>query len=524
MPDRRRLFMTATPRICTGTSADGTLLVTSMDDEQVFGPVAYRYPFRRGDRRRLAEGLPARGRRGHRRARSPGCWTADASWPAEGGVPSAMAAAQAALAMAAAQFGLRRTRGVPAPRRPGPPVRRQRCPATLACSRRPPPGRAAVAAGYVHGKMTSAAAGPGAGPAAAPARRAAGPWSPTPAAWARASTSPRSTRCCSAPRRNRSPTSSRPSGGRCARHGDADTATIIVPALLPRHGRRRRATMGRTRREPVRRTCCASCARCARMTRRSPPRCKPPAPAAPRARRAGRQPAGADHRAGPGGTLARTLDALRVRIIDGTTSSWWDGYGHARAYHASTATSTCRSRYVTASGFRLGPWLSAQRAERNSGALPAGRIELLDQIGMIWDRLEAAWMSAYQELRAFKDQHGHFEVPVDSPHRRRHQARRMAGHPARRRPRRELTASRTALLDADRVPLGPGRGPVDAPLPPADPSDRPPRRPAQPAPRFARGDLAGRPAPRPPPREAPRRQDHPPGTGRHHDPPHRTCG
>ena len=32
---------------------------------------------------------------------------------------------------------------------------------------------------------------------------------------------------------------------------------------------------------------------------------------------------------------------------------------------------------------------------------------------MIWDRLEAAWMSAYRELRAFKDQHGHFEVPMN---------------------------------------------------------------------------------------------------------------
>jgi predicted helicase len=47
LPDRRRLFMTATPRICTGTSADGTLRTVSMDDEEVFGPVAYRYPFRR---------------------------------------------------------------------------------------------------------------------------------------------------------------------------------------------------------------------------------------------------------------------------------------------------------------------------------------------------------------------------------------------------------------------------------------------------------------------------------------------
>ena len=52
MPERRRLYMTATPRIGTGVSAGGELLVTSMDDEEVFGPVAYTYPFSRG----IAEG------------------------------------------------------------------------------------------------------------------------------------------------------------------------------------------------------------------------------------------------------------------------------------------------------------------------------------------------------------------------------------------------------------------------------------------------------------------------------------
>jgi hypothetical protein len=115
----------------------------------------------------------------------------------------------------------------------------------------------------------------------------------------------------------------------------------------------------------------------------------------------------------PEGTLARTLDALRVRIIDGTASSWWDGYGHARAYHGEHGNLDAPTGYLTAGGFRLGAWLSAQRAERNSGTLPADRIRLLDLTGMIWDRLDAAWMSAYRELRAFKDQHGHFEVPLD---------------------------------------------------------------------------------------------------------------
>ena len=43
--------------------------------------------------------------------------------------------------------------------------------------------------------------------------------------------------------------------------------------------------------------------------------------------------------------------------------------------------------------------------------MPAGRIGHLDHIGMIWDRLDDAWMSAYRELRAFHGLHGHFEVP-----------------------------------------------------------------------------------------------------------------
>jgi len=197
------------------------------------------------------------------------------------------------------------------------------------------------------------------------------------------------------------------------RHGDADTATIIVPALLPSgpgdddddgfgDGGRYQHVLR------VVRALCAhdetlsaglGNARAARAAGGGGP--------------GGRQLPAQIIVQAPDGTLARTLDALRVRVIDGTASSWWDGYGHARAYHDEHGNLDAPTGYVTAGGFRLGTWLSAQRAERNSGTLPAEHVRLLDQIGMIWDRLEDAWMSAYRELRAFKDQHGHFEVPLD---------------------------------------------------------------------------------------------------------------
>ena len=119
---------------------------------------------------------------------------------------------------------------------------------------------------------------------------------------------------------------------------------------------------------------------------------RPSAPGWERPRRQGPQRPGraaaasADHRAGPGGHAGPDREHGNLDAPTG---------------------------YLTTGGFRLGAWLTAQRADRNSGTMPADRIRHLDQAGMIWDRLEAAWMHAYRELRAFKNQHGHFEVPLD---------------------------------------------------------------------------------------------------------------
>jgi predicted helicase len=154
LPERRRLYMTATPRIETGTSAGGRLLVTSMDDEKVFGPVAYAYPFSRG----IAEGYL----KGYRLviAGITSLQVAallngqDGSRLAEDGVPLRMAAAQAALAMTAARFGLRRTLAF-LPRVDDARRFARTLPATLGML--PPEHRpaGAVATGHVHGRMTS---------------------------------------------------------------------------------------------------------------------------------------------------------------------------------------------------------------------------------------------------------------------------------------------------------------------------------------------------------------------------------
>jgi superfamily II DNA or RNA helicase len=412
LPERRRLYMTATPRIGTGVSAGGELLVTSMDDQSVFGPVAYSYPFSRG----IAEGWL----KGYRLVVAA---ITDAqvgelldaedggTVVAEGGVPVRMAAAQAALAMTAARFGLRRTLAF-LPRIDQARLFARTLPATLGLL--PPAHRPGgpVAAGHVHGGMTSAQRElvldrlrhpPEGGWSVVANARCLGEGVDVPAIDSVLFAAPKE-----------SVTDIIQIAGRALRpHGDADTATIIVPALIP-------SSPGGTdddaedggRYQHILRVVRALCAHDETLS------------AGLGAARASRADARGGDRPGgqpvpapiivqaPEGTLARTLEALRVRIIDGTASSWWDGYGHARAYHDEHGDLDVPTTYVTAGGFGLGKWLSVQRADRNRGAMPPDRVRLLDQAGMIWDRLEAAWMAAYRELRAFHDAHGHFEVPA----------------------------------------------------------------------------------------------------------------
>ena len=302
-----------------------------MDDEEVFGPVAYRYPFRRAisdgwlkDYRIVIATVTSR--------QVAELLDGNSELAGEGDVPVRMAAAQAALAMAAARVRAAPLRGVPAPRRPGPPVRRQ------------PPGHAGHAArpaaarpgrcrpGTCTAKMTSLQRDlaldrlrtpPGGGWAVVANARCLAEGIDIPAIDSVLFGAPKE-----------SVTDIVQAVGRALRrHGDADTATIIVPALLPDADDSDGGRAGRDR-EPVR-------DRAPRRPRDVRPRRRPHRRArqAARVRRAADpagQPAELPSRItvlAPPGTLQATLDALRIQVLSRATSSWWDGYGHARAYH-----------------------------------------------------------------------------------------------------------------------------------------------------------------------------------------------
>ena len=152
--------------------------------------------------------------------------------------------------------------------------------------------------------------------------------------------------------------------------GEADAAAIIVPAVLS--GDEGTGRAGRW--ENVVRVVRALAAHDDRLTASlTAVRAIRPAPGY-----------GSDHelpasivvKAGPG-AAARLVDALRVRIINATTSSWWDWHALLRDYRREHGHVYVPASHRAPGGQRLGKWLDWQRSEHARGALAADRAAAL---------------------------------------------------------------------------------------------------------------------------------------------------
>jgi len=60
----------------------------------------------------------------------------------------------------------------------------------------------------------------------------------------------------------------------------------------------------------------------------------------------------------------------------------------------------------------LGDWVGLMRSLRRDGLLGQSKFEVLDALGMRWERMAAATAMRLDELKEFKRQHGHIDVPT----------------------------------------------------------------------------------------------------------------
>jgi superfamily II DNA or RNA helicase len=104
--------------------------------------------------------------------------------------------------------------------------------------------------------------------------------------------------------------------------------------------------------------------------------------------------------------------AIAVRMVEQTTSPWEEGYAAATAYHAEHGHLRVPVAWCTPAGLPLGKWIVNQRIRKIRGSLTALQIARLETIGMIWDALEESWDRAVARAAAYRREHGHLNIPA----------------------------------------------------------------------------------------------------------------
>lgn len=404
LPARRFLFLTATPRIVTGAGGDGGLAVASMDDEALFGRVAFAYPAGKAisdgwlkDYRLVVAAMSDAG--------AAALLAEGGALEGEGGAPLRMAAAQAALGMAVAELGLRRCVAFL------PTVAQARLfartlPVTLGmlpAGRRPP---GPVSAGFVHGEMSAAQREIALGRLRRPPE---GGWSVV--ANARCLTEgvdiPDIDSVLFAAPKDCVTDIVQAAGRPLRLSAEAGTAAIIVPAVLPDDGAQARDG-GAGPWENVVRVVRALAAHDDRLAASL---------TAVRAARPTRSPGAGPQLPpaiclqAPPGTSARILDALSVRIIDATTSPWWEWLALLREYQREHGHADVPERYQAPGGRQLGHWLARQRQAIDCGTLTGEQAAALEGLGVTRSPYDAAWERGLAQATAYHAAHGHLNVP-----------------------------------------------------------------------------------------------------------------
>jgi len=96
--------------------------------------------------------------------------------------------------------------------------------------------------------------------------------------------------------------------------------------------------------------------------------------------------------------------------------SWERHFNEAKAYFEKYGDLKVPVRYTTKTGVKLGAWINNLRTYRKSGLqknyLTQNRIDLLDQIGMLWTVPDYLWERNYVAAMQFHREYGHLDVPL----------------------------------------------------------------------------------------------------------------
>ncbi|MBO4849264.1 MAG: helicase associated domain-containing protein [Clostridia bacterium] len=93
------------------------------------------------------------------------------------------------------------------------------------------------------------------------------------------------------------------------------------------------------------------------------------------------------------------------------TESWNIQYVCAKQYFIDNGNLLVPGTYETDTGLKLGKWISHQRRAFIKGVLPKDRIELLEEIGMVWSVYDAQWLEYYGVAVEYYRENGNLFIP-----------------------------------------------------------------------------------------------------------------
>jgi Fe2+ transport system protein FeoA len=105
----------------------------------------------------------------------------------------------------------------------------------------------------------------------------------------------------------------------------------------------------------------------------------------------------------------RRLDELGF-IWNQLEADWEEGFNYLKIYRDRVGHCRVPQRHKE-NGFSLGAWVSRQRQSKNTLSLERRR--RLDELGFVWDILEADWEEGFNYLKAYKESANHCDVPKD---------------------------------------------------------------------------------------------------------------
>ncbi len=116
-------------------------------------------------------------------------------------------------------------------------------------------------------------------------------------------------------------------------------------------------------------------------------------------------------------TPERIADLDKIGMIwDVIDYLWEENYAAAVCYHKKHGNLDVSHNYVDEDGIKLGIWLTNMRSLHrgiHNGRLTDDQAKRLEELGICWEtKTEKRWNDAFDELCAYKDKYGTFDIPV----------------------------------------------------------------------------------------------------------------